>query len=60
MGYPQVSCCGPGYWNIIYNNLLNTEFSNRTEVIAFADDLLILTKGKRIKEAENFSNLDTK
>jgi len=60
MGCPQGSCCGPGYWNILYNNLLNTEFSHRTEVIAFADDLLILTKGRSIKEAENFANLDIK
>ena len=22
-GYPQDSCCGPGFWNIQYNSLLN-------------------------------------
>jgi Reverse transcriptase (RNA-dependent DNA polymerase). len=60
MGCPKGSCCGPGYWNILCNNLLNTEFSQKNDVIAFADDLLVLTKGRCIKEAENFANLDIK
>jgi hypothetical protein len=25
-GCPQGSCCGPGFWNIQYNSLLNLEF----------------------------------
>ena len=27
---PQVFCCGPGFWNIQYNSLLNLEFRKRT------------------------------
>ena len=23
MGFPQGSCSGPGFWNILYNSLLN-------------------------------------
>jgi hypothetical protein len=25
-GCPQGSCCGPGFWNIQYNSLLNLEY----------------------------------
>jgi hypothetical protein len=38
-GCSQGSCCAPGYWNIMYNSLLNLKFNSRTKVmIAFADD----------------------
>ena len=55
---PQGSCCGPGMWNIQYNSLLNLEYTNHTKVIAFADDLLVMTKGKTLLEAENFANVE--
>ena len=44
MGCRQGSCCGPGFWNILSNSLLNLEFARRTRVIAFADDLMVLTR----------------
>jgi hypothetical protein len=28
-GYPQGSCCGPGFWNILYNSLLTLELTSR-------------------------------
>ena len=59
-GCPQGSCCGPGYWNIMYNSLLNLNFSSRTKVIAFADDLIVLTRGASTIEAENYANQDLK
>jgi len=40
-GLPQWSCCGPAYWNILYNSLLNLKFNSRTKVLAFADDLIV-------------------
>ena len=43
-GCPQGSCCGPDFWNILYNSLLNLIFSSRTKVIASADDLVVLTR----------------
>ena len=50
-GCPRCSCCGPGFWNIMYNALLNLIFSSHTKVIAFADDLAVFTKGKhRLKQ----------
>ena len=57
-GCPQGSCCGPRFWNIMYNALLNLNFSSHTKVIAFADDLAVLTKGKTPTEAEAFANSD--
>jgi hypothetical protein len=38
------------------NALLNFNLSSHTEVIAFADDLAFLTKGKPPSEAEAFAN----
>jgi hypothetical protein len=57
-GFPQGSCCGPAYWNIIYNSLLNLKFTSQTKVIAFADDLIVLTKGACKIEAKNYANQD--
>jgi len=56
MGCPQGTCCGPGFWNVLYNALLNLEFSSHTKIIPFADDLAILTYGKTLTEAEVYAN----
>jgi len=32
-GCPQGSCCGPGFWNIHYNSLLNLDYNNNLERI---------------------------
>jgi hypothetical protein len=40
---PQSSSSGPGLWNLQYNSLLNLEYTKKTKVIAYADDLMILT-----------------
>ncbi|XP_073984765.1 uncharacterized protein [Rhodnius prolixus] len=45
-GCPQGSCCGPGFWVIMYDDLLRLQLPDRCDVIAFADDLLILVAGK--------------
>jgi len=57
-GCPQRSCCGPGFWNVLYNDLLNMKYSSHTTLIAFADDLVILTYGEKISEAEAHANSD--
>ena len=57
-GCPQGSCCGPGFWNIQHNSLLNLEFRKQTKAIAFADDLLIAVKAEGIREAENITNIE--
>ena len=55
-GCPQGSCCGPGYWNIQYNSLLNLPFKDRTKVVAFADDLILAIRAGSIRAVENYSN----
>jgi len=50
----------PGFWNILYNSLLNMDFTHRTRVIAFTDDLLVLTQGKCTSDTENYANQDLK
>jgi len=57
-GCPQGSHCGPGLWNIFYNSLLRLKFLKRTKVIAFADDILLLTRAKTVREVENIANIE--
>jgi len=57
-GCPQGSYCGPGFWNLLYSSLLKMEFTRHSNAIAYADDVIILTKGESIVEAENYMNLD--
>ena len=56
--FPQESCCGPGFWNIQYNSLLNFRFTNHTKTVAFADDLVVMIKAESIREAENIANVE--
>jgi hypothetical protein len=44
-GCRKGACCDPGFWNTLYNALLNIKFSRHTKIVAFADDLAILTCG---------------
>ena len=58
IGCSQGSSCGPGFWNLLYNSIFKLEFTRPTKVIVFADDLIVLTKGESIVEAENYMNLE--
>ena len=49
---------GPGFWNILYNSVLTLELNSRSRATAFADNLIILTRGETVTEAENFMNLE--
>ena len=57
-GCPQGSSCGSSFWNVLYNSLLKLELTSHSKAIAFADDLIILTRGQTIVEAENYMNLE--
>ena len=60
MGCLQGSCSGPRFWDILYTSQFNMDFSHRTRVIAFADDLLVLTRGKCALDTENIIIQDVK
>jgi len=57
-GCPQDSCCGPGFWNIQYNSLLNLRYTCHMKTVAFADNLVIMIKADSITEAENIANVE--
>ncbi|GBN08397.1 Putative protein in type-1 retrotransposable element R1DM [Araneus ventricosus] len=44
-GYPQGSCSGPLFWNIVADSLLNQRFPENTYVQAYADDLVLVIWG---------------
>ena len=56
-GCTQDSSLGPGMWNI-YNSLLKLKFTSSTKIIAFADDLLLRTRGEIVSEIENIANIE--
>ena len=37
---------------------MTQKFLARTKVVAYADDLFIATRGKSVREVENFANLE--
>jgi hypothetical protein len=43
-------------WNIFYNSLLNLTFTSGTKIVAVANDLLLLIRGKTGSEVENIAN----
>lgn len=57
-GYPQESCCGPGYWNILYNSLLNIHFTKSSKAVEFVDDLILAIRNESMRAAENISNIE--
>ena len=57
-GCPQGSCCGPGFWNLQYNSLLELKYMDRTKVVAFADDLIMATRSESVRAVENYVNAE--
>lgn len=46
-GVPQGSVLGPLLWNVLYDDILRLDLGKEIELIAYADDLVILVKTKR-------------
>ena len=57
-GFPQGSSCGPAFWNIQFNALLNLSYEKQTKLTAFADDLIIVVRAESVREAENIINIE--
>jgi len=55
---PQGSCIAPGYWNLQCNSLLKIKCMDRTKVVAYADDLIMATRGESIRAVENDTNVE--
>jgi hypothetical protein len=45
-GCPQGSTCGPGFWSIIYNSLLEIEIPENCLIQGFADDTIFMISGQ--------------
>jgi ribonuclease HI len=45
-GCPQGSKLGPILWNILFDSILNTDLPPNTAIQAYADDTILLVKGK--------------
>ena len=56
--FPQGSCCDLGFWNILHNTIRNLNFTNRTTAVAFVDELLFITGGESVREAEKIANIE--
>ena len=55
-GCPQGSCCGPGYWKILYKSLLNIKFTHQSKAIVYAEDLVFMTTAESILDLGNIMN----
>ena len=45
-------------WNLQNNSLLQIKYMDRTKVVAFADDLIMATRGGSVKAVENCVNVE--
>ena len=56
-GCSQGFCSAPGYWNLQYNSLLKIKYMDRRKMVAYADDLIMVTRGESIRAVENYTNV---
>ena len=56
VGCPQGSCCGPGFWLVMYDSVLCLPYPPGVTPFAFADDLLLVCTGNSEFEIEVSAN----
>ncbi|KAL0858964.1 hypothetical protein ABMA27_010824 [Loxostege sticticalis] len=55
-GCIQGSVCGPMFWNIILDELLETKLPQGARIQAFADDVLLIVQAPTAEEIERITN----
>ncbi|GBM82383.1 Retrovirus-related Pol polyprotein from type-1 retrotransposable element R1 [Araneus ventricosus] len=56
-GVPQGSCSGPFYWNLVLDTALDVDLPEGCFLQAFADDLVLVIKGRTKEEIEEKGTL---
>ena len=56
-GCIQGSVCGPTMWNIIIDELLDIKLPDNCHIQAYADDVLLITHSRCLKNLEEITNL---
>lgn len=55
-GVPQGSVLGPTLWNVAYDDVLRIALPEGAETVAYADDLAVMVKARKIGELEEIAN----
>lgn len=55
-GCPQGSTCSPGFWIILYDDMLDQDLPEGCKVIAYADDAILLVHADTISSLTNRTN----
>ena len=55
-GCPQGSACGPSFWNILYDEVFELRLPANCELVAFADDLLLMSWASDLPALEEQTN----
>ena len=55
-GCVQGSVCGPTFWNLILDELLETPLPNGCHIKAFADDVLLLVSANSVQDIQAANN----
>ena len=55
-GCIQGSVCGPTFWNLILDELLELEFPSECHIQAYADDVMLLVSGNNMAEVQTKTN----